>query len=188
MILLETDRLVLRNWREGDRDLFFEINSDPEVMAFFPFQRTRQQADALMDRLHEAIAAEGIGFAALALKADNTPIGFAGLSRCDLDMVAPGTVEIGWRLARRHWGYGYVTEAGRALLRWGFETIGLAEIVAFAVAGNRRSTAVMERIGLHRDPSRDFDHPGVPDTTPHLMRHVFYALTKAKWQEVAAKS
>ena len=92
-------------------------------------------------------------------------------------------VEVGWRIAREHWGHGYVTEAARAGLRFGFEELGLDEIVSFTVPANERSWRVMERIGLTRDPSRDFDHPRVdPVAYSHLVRHVFYRLDRETWQ------
>ncbi|TCL93893.1 RimJ/RimL family protein N-acetyltransferase [Rhizobium sp. PP-WC-2G-219] len=175
MIITETKRLRIRNWQDSDRDLFFEINSDPEVMSFFPFRRDRADADALFDRNRQAIADTGYGFFALALKETDEPIGFCGLAIPDLAPILPvGTVEIGWRLARRDWSKGYVTEAASVLLAFGFKTRGLDEIVSFAVTDNRRSIAVMERIGLIRDIDGDFDHPRVPDTHPHLKRHVLY--------------
>ncbi|MCD7110807.1 GNAT family N-acetyltransferase [Rhizobium sp. DKSPLA3] len=179
MIIAETERLRIRNWQDPDRDLFFEINSDAEVMTFFPFRRDRAAADALFDRNRDAIADTGYGFFALALKETDEPIGFCGLAVADLVPILPaGTIEIGWRLARRHWSKGYVTEAASALLAFGFETRGLAEIVSFAVADNDRSIAVMERIGLARDIEGDFEHPRVPDTHPHLKRHVLYRLKR----------
>ncbi|SER52963.1 GNAT family N-acetyltransferase [Rhizobium sp. NFR03] len=179
MIIAETERLRLRNWQESDRDLFFEINSDPEVMTFFPFRRDRADADALFDRNRQAIADTGYGFFAIGLKETDEPIGFCGLAIPDLAPILPiGTVEIGWRLARRHWSKGYVTEAASTLVDLGFQTRDLNEIVSFAVADNRRSISVMERIGLVRDIAGDFDHPRVPDTHPHLKRHVLYRLKR----------
>jgi RimJ/RimL family protein N-acetyltransferase len=97
-------------------------------------------------------------------------------------------MEIGWRLATRFWGHGYVTEAAQSLLVMAFDEKETPEIVSFAVHDNQRSTRVMERIGLKRDPSRDFDHPRVPeDTHPHLRPHVTYALTLAEWRERRAQ-
>lgn len=183
MRVAETQRLVLRNWEDRDRDLFHEINSDPEVMEFFPFRRTREQSDALLDRLSAVIAGTGLGFFALADRATDEVFGFCGLSRTDLEPHLPkGTVEIGWRLARRHWGRGYVTEAARELLRLGFEDNGLDEIVSFAVASNARSIAVMQRIGMRADPSRDFPMSGIDEAHAHLRPHAFYAINKADWQ------
>lgn len=184
MKIVETPRLIVRNWEEGDRDLFYEINSDPQVMAFFAFRRSREQADAFMEVMRERIRETGYGFYALELKETGEPIGFCGLSRTALEPHIPeGTVEIGWRLAKRHWGKGYVTEAGRELLRYGFEDLGLDRIVSFAVHDNERSTAVMRRLGMARVPGRDFDHPSIPDTHPDLKRHVFFELTREDWLE-----
>lgn len=154
MIILETGRLRLRAWIETDRELFAEINSDPAVMEFFPFRRTRAEADALFDRNNRNIRETRFGFFALAFRENDAPIGFCGLARTDLEPHLPdGTVQIGWRLALRHWGKGYVTEAARALLDYGFSERKLGEIVAIAVPANTRSTAVMTRIGMRLIPS-----------------------------------
>jgi RimJ/RimL family protein N-acetyltransferase len=182
LIVLETARLRIRNWRETDRPLFAEINADPKVMEFFPRRRSRQESDALMDEVRQRISETGLGFFALALRDTDEPIGFLGLARTDLEPFLPdGTVEIGWRLAVRFWRQGYVTEASQAMLRHGFEKHGLAEIVSFAVASNTRSTGVMQRIGMRRDPARDFEHPRVPDTAPQLKHHVLYAISRKEW-------
>lgn len=181
--LIETARLRLRGWREGDRDLFHEINADRKVMEYFPFRRTRAESDALFDRLRAMMLEDGLGFHAVALKDSDEAMGFCGLAKAGIEPVLPvGTVEIGWRLATRFWGNGYITEAASALLAHGFDTLQLPEIVSFAVAANRRSVAVMQRIGLRRDPTRDFDHPRVPDDRPDLKRHVMYALTMREWR------
>ena len=92
-----------------------------------------------------------------------------------------GAVEIGWRLAPEFWGKGYASEAAHAWLDHAFEVLGLAEVVSFAVTTNRRSTAVMERIGMTADPDHDFDHPAVPDSHAHLRRHSLYRITRKEW-------
>ncbi|MBR7651308.1 GNAT family N-acetyltransferase [Brucella oryzae] len=177
MIILETPRLIIRNWEDRDRDLFHVINADEEVMRFFPFRRDRSQSDELFDRLQKMISETGLGFYALEEKDSGRCIGFAGLARTDLAPHFPdGTVEIGWRLAIPFWGKGYVTEAGKALIEYAFGTLGLTEVVSFAVHNNERSTAVMQRIGMSRDPASDFDHPRVPDETPHLKLHSVYRI------------
>ena len=182
MKVLETERLILRNWEERDRGLFHEINADPQVMEFFPFRRDRVQSDARMDELRRSIETIGFGWFALALKDGDRAIGFTGLAETgEVPAYRPQTVEIGWRLARAHWGCGYATESAQALIDWGFETLGLPEIVAYAVAGNHRSIAVMKRLGLKHRPRYDFDHPNVGDDHPHLKRHVFYDLTRKDW-------
>ncbi len=184
MIIAETERLIIRNWRDRDRDLAFEINSDDKVMEFFPFRRSRAEADAFFERVRSMIVETGLGFYALEINTSGEPIGFCGLARVDhLEPFVPaGTVEIGWRLATPFWGKGFVSEAARALLAHGFQTLNLDRIVSFAVHNNIRSTSVMERIGMHRVEGGDFDHPGVPDTYPHLKRHVLYSLTADEWR------
>lgn len=182
MTPIRTERLILRNWQESDRALFHQINSDEKVMEFFPFRRNRAEADAKMDEFRSWIDEDGFGFAAAEITATSQCIGFVGLLETEnLPRLAPETIEIGWRLAPQFWGKGYVTEAARAWLAFGFETLNRDEIVSFAVSNNTRSTGVMERIGMRRDPSRDFDHPSVPDSHPQLKRHVFYALSRDDW-------
>ena len=184
MTRLETPRLVIRNWQDRDRDLFFRINSDERVMRFFPFRRSRAEADAFLALLREDNEERGYGFCALELKESGAAIGFAGLHPTGAIPPRPGgAVEIGWRLAPEHWGKGFVTEAGEAWLRFGFETLRLDEIVSFAVHDNHASIAVMKRLGMRREPESDFDHPKVPDTHPHLKRHVFHTLTRAAWHK-----
>jgi RimJ/RimL family protein N-acetyltransferase len=182
-IICETNRLLIRNWREDDVDLFHEINSDKDVMAFFPFRRDRQQSHDLLHVLKNRIEETGYGFFALEQKSDGKPLGFAGLALANVEPLLPaGSVEIGWRLATRYWGKGYATESAKALLHLGFTKRGLEEIVSFAVFNNQRSLSVMERIGMKPDPSRDFDHPKIPDTHPHLKRHSFYTISADAWR------
>ncbi|MEO4000103.1 GNAT family N-acetyltransferase [Mesorhizobium sp. CAU 1732] len=182
MMRIETERLIIRNWEERDRALFHRINSDDEVMRFFGFRRTRAMADAFMDKLQTENAARGYGFAALELRESGEAIGMAGLkTTSDVPLRQPESVEIGWRLAPEHWRKGYVTEAAEALLRYGFETLGLSEIVSFAVWNNDASLAVMRRIGMSHVDGGDFDHPAVPDTSPELKRHVLYVLSRDEW-------
>ncbi|TCD15196.1 GNAT family N-acetyltransferase [Oricola cellulosilytica] len=183
MIRLETDRLVLRPWTDTDGDLFFEINSDPEVMEFFVFRRTRPEADELLAKW-VADADATLGFHAMELRTSGECLGFCGLQLAHVEPHLPTkAVEIGWRLAKRHWGKGYVTEAAVKWTGYGLADLGLPEIVSYAAQDNRRSTAVMEQLGMRRDASGDFDHPRVPDTHPHLKRHVLYRITAEEWRK-----
>ncbi|MDG4894008.1 GNAT family N-acetyltransferase [Mesorhizobium sp. WSM4976] len=184
MTPIRTERLILRNWEDRDRVLFHRINSDERVMEFFPFRRDRVAADAKMDEVRAWIEEDGYGFAAAEIAETGECVGFVGLSGTeDIDVLAPGTIEIGWRLAPEFWGNGYVTEAAEAWLAFGFETLGVAEIVSFAVADNHRSITVMKRLGMRADPGADFDHPSVPDSHAHLKRHVMYRLSREAWQQ-----
>jgi RimJ/RimL family protein N-acetyltransferase len=179
IVILETQRLRLRNWLEGDRDLFREINSDSKVMEFFPFRRSHEEADLLFDRVNAMIREDGLGFYAVELKESGESLGFCGLAPANMPGIfPPETIEIGWRLATRFWGNGYITEAAKALLEYGLKAKGLDAIISFAVAQNHRSTAVMKRIGMTHCPELDFDSPRVPDSHPHLKRHVTYAAVK----------
>jgi RimJ/RimL family protein N-acetyltransferase len=96
-----------------------------------------------------------------------------GLHRVNPALPCAPAVEVGWRLHPDHWGHGYATEAAGASLDFGFGEAGLDEIIAFTTTLNTRSQAVMERIGMARDPAGDFDHPRIPEGSP-LRRHVLY--------------
>lgn len=182
MLPLETERLIIRPFGEPDRALFHEINSDEKVMEFYPYRRTRAQSDDVFDKGRLGLAETGYGYTAVEIKATGECIGYCCLAIPELEPVLPaGTVEIGWRTAARYWGNGYTTEAARALLADGFTRRSLDEIISFAVPANRRSLAVMERIGMARDPLRDFDHPKIGADYAHLRRHVVYALSKSQW-------
>ena len=185
---LETPRLVLRNWLPTDRDLFREINADPDVMVFFPFRRSHAESDAFLEKLNGMFSENGLGFYALELRETGEPLGFCGLTHANMPGIFPAeTVEIGWRLAARYWGKGYVTEAATALLDLAFVEKETKAVVSFAVAENTRSTAVMKRLGMRRMASMDFDHPRVPETHPHLKRHVVYAMTPDEWTRRKAR-
>jgi RimJ/RimL family protein N-acetyltransferase len=183
MTIIETARLILRPCQESDRDLFYELSSDPIVLEFFPFRRSREDADAVFDIISGLIPEEGFDLLVLALKQSGEPIGFSGLSKPKLEPFLPqNAVEIGWRLSARHWHQGYASEAGAALLRRGFEALELDEIVSFTVHNNHRALAVMRRIGMRPDPTGDFDHPDIPATLPQLRRHVLHRLSAAEWR------
>lgn len=178
---LRTERLVLRNWQERDRDLFHRINSDERVMEFFPFRRDRAASDAVMDKMSVEITADGYGWTAAEIAATGECIGFIGLHRAEVDGVLPdGAHEIGWRLAPAFWGKGYVTEGAATLLDFAFDDLALDEVISFAVWNNNRSTAVMARLGMNR--GADFDHPRVPDTHPALKRHHLYRIARNDWK------
>jgi RimJ/RimL family protein N-acetyltransferase len=175
MSILETERLILRNWQEEDRNLFYEINRDEKVMQFFPVRRSHADCDLLFDRNRQMIAETGLGFYALSDRRTDEAMGFCGLALAELPGILPsGAVEIGWRLATRFWGRGYVTEAASHLINHGFTALDLSEIYAFAVQDNDRSLAVMRRLGMQHLTDRDFDHPKIPDTHLHLKRHVLF--------------
>jgi len=176
--LLETERLRLRRWRDEDLGPFAAMNADPEVMEHFPAALTRAQSDLLVERIEAGFEANGFGLWALEVRDSGAFIGFTGLAAPGFEAEFTPAVEVGWRLARSSWGNGYATEAGRAALTFGFEWLGFKEIVSFTTAANLRSRAVMERLGMGRDPADDFEHPSLPPGHPQRP-HVLYRATKS---------
>jgi len=157
-------------------ELFAELNADPAVMAFMPALLDRRESDALATRIREQFELRGFGLWAVEVPGQVPFIGYVGLSVPRFAAVFTPCVEVGWRLARAHWGRGYATEAARASVAFGFDRVGLEEIVSFTVPANIRSIGVMERLGMTHDPADDFDHPSLPVGHP-LRPHVLYRLT-----------
>jgi RimJ/RimL family protein N-acetyltransferase len=174
-IQLETDRLLLRQWREPDLEPFARLNADPVVMEHFPAPQSRAESDAAARRFQTTIERDGYGLWALEVRGGDDFIGFVGLAVPRWDLPFMPCTEIGWRLARSAWGNGYATEAALAVLDCAFGTIGLDQVVSFTATTNLRSQRVMERIGMHRDPGEDFDHPALPEGH-RLRRHVLYRI------------
>jgi RimJ/RimL family protein N-acetyltransferase len=171
---LRTRRLVLREWRAEDLEPFAALNADPHVMEHFPAPLTREQSDAFVrESIVPHFGQHGFGLWAVEVPAVAPFIGFVGLSVPGFETHFTPCVEIGWRLASEHWGFGYATEAARAAVTFGFEEAGVDEIVSFTAPANLRSIRVMERLGMTR--SGEFDHPRVPPGHP-LRRHVLYRL------------
>jgi RimJ/RimL family protein N-acetyltransferase len=178
---LRTDRLVLRDWREPDREAYAAMNADPRVMEHFPGTMSRAESDAHVDAIAEHFAARGFGLWAVEVPGEAEFIGFVGLSVPRFQAHFTPAVEVGWRLAASAWGHGYATEAARESLRFGFEDAGLSEIVSFTAPANERSRAVMRRIGMTHDEAGDFDHPALPPGH-RLRRHVLYRLSRSAWK------
>lgn len=178
-IELETERLLLRQWRASDRTPFAELNADPIVMAYFPALLTRTESDAVADRAERLIAERGWGAWATQIKATGQFIGFVGLNVPRDDLPISPCVEILWRLGSAHWHRGFATEAAQGALQVGFEFLGLTEIVAFTVPANTRSRAVMTRLGMQMDAAT-FEHPALP--VGHALRtHCNYRLSRETW-------
>ena len=183
-IEFKTPRLRLRRRRDSDRAPFAAMNADPTVMEFFPALQSREASDASIATWQSQLATQGWSNWAVELRQSNQFIGFIGLSVPRRVLPFSPCVEIGWRLARENWGKGYATEGAKACLRVGFEQIGLSEVVSFTAAGNLKSRAVMERIGM-RNADQDFEYPGLPEG--HALRlHCLYRIARSQWNENAA--
>ena len=181
MIEFSTARLRMRQWRDADREPFAALNADRHVMEFFPATMDRQASDTMIERLSAQIAARGWGLWATELKASGEFIGFIGLQIPATELPFGPCVEVGWRLAAKHWGNGYAGEGGRAALDVAFGLLSQPQVVSFTTISNQRSRAVMQRIGMH-DSGEIFEHPGVPVGNP-LRAHCLYKITAAQWSE-----
>ncbi len=176
---LRTERLVLRDWRDGDLVPLAALHADPVVMEHFPSTLDEAATRDFVERLRRRWAEHGRSWWAVEEATSGRFVGAVGLLRVDFeapfhDLDDPAT-EVGWRLVRAAWGRGYATEAARAAIDWGVTSFGLTEVLSFTSTGNLRSQRVMERLGMARDPSGDFDHPRVEVGSP-LRRHVLYRL------------
>jgi len=158
--MIHTARLVLREWREEDRGPWAALNADVEVMEFFPATLDRAESDVVFDRLSAGVAERGWGL--WAVEHDGEFIGFTGLTPVGDDLPFAPAIEVGWRLARS---------------AFAFAELAAPAVVSYTAEGNARSRAVMERLGLSRDPEGDFDHPRVPEGSP-VRRHVLYRLSR----------
>jgi RimJ/RimL family protein N-acetyltransferase len=180
---LRTERLLLRRWRPADREPFAALNADPLVMKHFPSTLSRQESDALVERVEATFEQNGFGPWAIEVPNIAAFIGFVGLSIPRFTAHFTPCVEIGWRIAAEYWNRGYASEAARAAVRAGFEIFRLEEIVSFTVPANLPSRRVMEKIGMLHDEADDFDHPSFPDGHP-LKRHVLYRISRSANQKV----
>jgi RimJ/RimL family protein N-acetyltransferase len=175
MIVAETERLLLRTWLPQDRAPFARLNADPRVMEYFPSVLSREESDQGIDWIENHFAARGFGLCAVEVRETGAFIGFVGLAIPSFEARFTPCVEIGWRLAAEAWGRGFATEGARAMVRYAFDVLSLDELVSLTVPANTRSRRVMEKIGMTRNPTDDFDHPSIAEGHP-LRRHVLYRL------------
>lgn len=180
--MLETKRLILRNWREEDRSFLFSMARDPEIRQFFPSILDARQSDILFDKFCSHFAAYGFGYWVACLKNTQEPIGYMGLLHVDFAAHFTPAIEIGWSLVRSYWNKGYATEGAKGILKYGFTNLHLQEIVSFCSKENERSRKVMEKIGMHTDKQEDFIHPKCPVDFKYK-KHVLYRITFEQWNQ-----
>jgi RimJ/RimL family protein N-acetyltransferase len=181
MTELRTERLLLRRWRDSDREPFFRLNSDARVMEFFPNLLSREESDSMIDRCERHFAENGFGPFAAELLENRSFIGYIALNRVPFAAAFTPCVEIGWRLSADHWGEGLATEGAREVVRCAFEDLKLESLVAFTTVKNVRSRRVMEKLDMTYDPADDFDHPRFVEGHP-LRRHVLYRLNRGSYK------
>ena len=173
---MQTTRLLLRRWRDTDREPFARINADPRVMKFYPARLTRAESDALIARIEAHFDRHGFGLWAAELFSTGEFLGYIGLSVPSFQAHFTPCVEIGWRLDADCWGQGLATEGAAAVVDHAFTALGLPEVVSFTTPANLRSIRVMQKLGMTRNADDDFDHPGLPQGH-RLRRHVLYRKT-----------
>ena len=181
MHTLRSPRLTLRQWRAPDVPPWAALNADPAVTEFLGRCLSYEQSAEFVRRAAAELAQRGWGLWALERTGDGALLGCVGLAVPAFSAHFTPCVEILWRLVREHWGCGYATEAARTCLRFAFGTLALAEVVAFTAAGNGRSRAVMQRLGMQRDAGGDFAHPRLRGGHP-LRLHVLYRMRREQWQ------
>ena len=177
MKIIETERLILRTWKEADAGAYLQINQDPKVIEFLRGPLTLAQVKDFIPAVNSHGIKRGYTLWAAELKATGELIGFIGLNYTDWEAHFTPAVEVGWRLGSAYWGKGYATEGAKASLDYGFNQCGLKEIVSFTVPANTRSLRVMEKIGMVRDPQGDFAHPKL-EPGHRLSHHVLYRIKK----------
>ncbi|MEP7048311.1 MAG: GNAT family N-acetyltransferase [Ilumatobacteraceae bacterium] len=184
---ITTARLVMREWQDDDRAPYAALNGDPDVMRHFPSTLTPEQSDEMVDRISAKWRDAGFGLWAVERLDTAEFIGFVGLAAPSWQADFTPCVEVGWRLAKQHWGNGFAPEAATAALEWGFTNVDLPgdEIVSFTTEGNLNSQRVMRKIGMQRDVDRDFDHPLLPEWVER--RHVLYQIDRDRHAEHVAR-
>jgi RimJ/RimL family protein N-acetyltransferase len=177
--VLTTPRLVLRTFRRDDLPAYAALNRDPEVMRYLGGKAlSREASDGLAEWANERHAEIGIGLLAVERRADGAFLGMCGLHRLRW---YPDDVEVAWRLARAHWGNGYITEAATAWLDHGFGTLGLDRVISVTDLDNERSLAVMRRLGM------TFDHEAMLEEDGDRFPAVIHSITAGTWSERAPR-
>lgn len=177
---IESERLILRPWKNADRQPFADMSTDTGVMEYLLPLTPHDAYHTWIDRQIDNQQRHGMCFWAVEAKQDGVFVGAVGLLPVTYEAHFTPAVEIGWRIARPFWGLGYAPEAAAAAIRFGFESLQLSEIVSNAGVANEKSMRVMAKLGMLRDLNGDFDHPLVPEGNP-LRRQVLYRLARSRW-------
>jgi RimJ/RimL family protein N-acetyltransferase len=180
LIEVTTPRLRLRQWRESDRAPYAALNADPAVMRFFASPQSREASDRSIDTWRAELEQRGWSNWAVEESATGAFVGFIGLTVPKRALPFMPCIEVGYRLAKAHWGKGFASEGAKAALEVGFTRLALEEVVSFTSLLNLPSRAVMERIGM-KNAHEDFDHPALPEGSA-LRRHCLYRIECQAWQ------
>ena len=174
---IETQRLILREWRDEDLAPLHAMCNDLRVMEFLGPLSTMAEIDDAIVRQRGFQAALGYCYWAVERRVDRAMIGFCGIMPGPEGIPNEGKPDIGWRLATQAWGQAFAREAAAASLDWFWANQPDDAVWAITVPANVRSWGLMERLGMARQPDLDFDHPRVPDGSP-LKRHISYRINR----------
>jgi len=176
--LIDTERLILRPWRDADAEPFMAATNTPAVMRWLGGIQDAANYAAAAARMQDEQAEFGYCFWIIEHRATGDLLGFCGIRRArHSGTPVHGKPELGWRLRERAWRRGYGKEAALAAIDWGWANLSDTELVAYTVPGNTASWGLMEALGMHRRPELDFDHPMFPPGH-ELCRHIVYAITR----------
>ena len=179
--ILQSNRLLLRQWTDSDLVPFAALNADPDVMAYFPAMLSSTESDRFAASIRSLIQQRGWGLWAVEVTGQAAFIGFVGLHMPTNNLPCSPCVEIGWRLAKAHWGKGYASEAAKVALAYAFEELELAEVLSFTATANQRSEPVMKKIGM-LNTGKNFKHPDINAEHP-LCEHLLYKITAQEWRQ-----
>ena len=179
---VETERLILRDWREDDFGALHALCTCPQVMATIGPLHDAEKTRGLLARLQERTARDGHTFWAMERREDGAMLGFCGLKRANAPGAEPvhGEMEIGWRLREEAWGQGYAREAATASLDLAFDRFGAARVIAFTAAGNAPSQTLMTRLGMRHWPEHDYLDGRFPADAPPNPQ-VTFGITREEW-------
>lgn len=183
---ITTERLLLRPWSESDVAPFAQMNTDPEVVEYLPSPISESESRQFVRRIQDHFAEHGYGLYVLEKREDGSFLGYTGLNWAAFESHFTPALEVGWRLVRDAWGQGFATEAARACMAGIFLETDISEIVSFTVPANTRSAAVMQRLGMTRDPADDFIHPRLGPDHP-LGPHILYRLDRGQWEALESR-
>jgi len=174
--IIHTERLTLRAWETNDLLDCIEMNLDKEVMKYFLSVLTKEQTIEFYDRVQKHFLENGFGLYVVENTITQEFLGYTGFMIANFEASFTPCVEIGWRFKKQYWGKGYATEAAKACLNYGFDTLGFDKIYSFTATPNIKSENVMKRIGMIKTGT--FSHPKI-DKEHILNLHVIYEIEKS---------
>ncbi|MDP7324813.1 MAG: GNAT family N-acetyltransferase [Qipengyuania citrea] len=174
----ETDRLILRDWREEDWPFFWEGTNTPGVMRWLGGVCDGAKRDAAQQRLLSYDREHGHTFWCVERRGDGAILGFCGLKRSNQAGGPRGMMEVGWRLREDAWGRGYAKEAATASLDLAFDRFDAEEVIAMTVQRNTASWGLMQRLGMRRRDDLDFDNAEFDKEDPVI---IVYSVDRASW-------